>query len=926
MPAPTLTNMQTAFVFAENTVNVFPALLDIDVTFTDTDFNMAGGSLSITGGELFEDRVWVRNQGTGAGQIGLNGDKITFGGVEFASIRTSGGDTFVTFNSAVTAAAIEALIENLTYRNLSNNPTPVRELVLNLRDAAGVALNAPEFQSFAVLTGADDPFVASGTSDPLQTGLHASPIMLDFDGDGDLDLGMASSNIFMPVYVAGPAGFSGPYQNGPLSNLAPPSEFAFYGAHLAIGPDLDSDYRAGDLVIGLGNGTLVGHGRAPSSGFGDNSIRFSTFAFLYDTDPFAWIDVGEDAAPTFADIDGDGDADLIVGARDGRIRLYDNNDGDHRFTERTGDANPFAAIDVGDNSAPVFINLDDDADLDLVVGSADGTLRSFRRNADGSWTELTGAANPFDGIDVGSRSTPHVTHLDGDGVLDLIVGSAAGRITALRNTTPQDGITLTITVTDEPDHTIEGTEGNDTLVGLVGSNTITGLGGNDLIRGHADPDALYGGDGFDIVDFRRSDTGVTVDLDDGRGAGGHAAGDEILGFEGIFGSRHDDRLLGSYFNDRIFGGAGDDVLAGRPGNDVLIGGAGADSIDGGAGLDLVSYRQSFAGVHLNLETLSADGGDATGDTIASIERVIGSDHADTLIGTNGANRLIGWGGDDRIEGGHGDDVISGGAGADSLSGGNGQDLLSYAGSSIGVSVDLVLQTATGGEATGDVIAGFEHVTGSSGADTLIGNGEGNRLFGGDGDDRIEGGDGADLVRGGAGADSLAGGRGIDTLDYRGSAAGVSVNLATGQASGGDAQGDVISGFESLIGSAHGDTLAGDARANRLIGGDGADSFVFRAPLGGGNVDRLIDYSVADGDRILLDNAVFTGLAEGILADAAFAYSLAGPDATTAEHRIIHDVLTNTLWFDADGVGGQDGVMFASHMETVGLFGSQFLVI
>lgn len=87
--------------------------------------------------------------------------------------------------------------------------------------------------------------------------------------------------------------------------------------------------------------------------------------------------------------------------------------------------------------------------------------------------------------------------------------------------------------------------------------------------------------------------------------------------------------------------------------------------------------------------------------------------------------------------------------------------------------------------------------------------------------------------GGPGADTLFGGEGVDTLSYAKAAAAVSVNLMTGAASGGDAQGDVFSGFENLIGGAGDDTLIGDALANRILGGAGDDLIA-----GGGGDDLL----------------------------------------------------------------------------------------
>ncbi|MGO4842328.1 calcium-binding protein, partial [Rhizobiaceae sp. 2RAB30] len=103
--------------------------------------------------------------------------------------------------------------------------------------------------------------------------------------------------------------------------------------------------------------------------------------------------------------------------------------------------------------------------------------------------------------------------------------------------------------------------------------------------------------------------------------------------------------------------------------------------------------------------------------------------------------------------------------------------------------------------------------GSAYADTLRGSVGANRLDGGAGDDRLTG-----L----GGADALVGGAGIDTADYSASALGVTVNLATGVGTGGDAQGDVLSGIENLTGSAQADRLTGAATANVLTGGNGDD--------------------------------------------------------------------------------------------------------
>ncbi len=171
--------------------------------------------------------------------------------------------------------------------------------------------------------------------------------------------------------------------------------------------------------------------------------------------------------------------------------------------------------------------------------------------------------------------------------------------------------------------------------------------------------------------------------------------------------------------------------------------------------------------------------------------VSGTSGNDSLGGTGSADTISGYGGNDSLYGGNGNDSLYGGDGNDSLYGGAGNDRL----------------------------------YGEAGADVLIGDAGNDSLYGGAGDDTLIG---------GAGADSLDGGAGIDVADYSGSSAGVNVNLGgSGTASGGDAQGDRLTGIEYLVGSAYNDTLTGDSGANSLSGGAGNDLL-----YGGAGADTL----------------------------------------------------------------------------------------
>jgi Ca2+-binding RTX toxin-like protein len=200
--------------------------------------------------------------------------------------------------------------------------------------------------------------------------------------------------------------------------------------------------------------------------------------------------------------------------------------------------------------------------------------------------------------------------------------------------------------------------------------------------------------------------------------------------------------------------------------------------------------------------------------------------------------------------------LSGGTGDNVLNGGSGTDTADYAGTAQdleGYTVELDLEDGlafhTGGV---DTLIKIENAYGSVFADQLVGNALANRLEGssGDdllvgraGDDTLFGGSGNDALVGNAGADRLHGGDGIDQLYYGESAAGIVLDLASGTASGGDAEGDVFSGIENVFGTPYDDALYGNDLANALSGYDGNDTLLGRGgddTLGGWFGNDLLD--------------------------------------------------------------------------------------
>ena len=229
---------------------------------------------------------------------------------------------------------------------------------------------------------------------------------------------------------------------------------------------------------------------------------------------------------------------------------------------------------------------------------------------------------------------------------------------------------------------IWGSEHGDELHGHHVANMIWGRGGNDHIYGMAGADKLWGMDGDDVIDGGR-------------------------GNDKLFGGMGEDLLMGGTGNDYLMGQGGDDILEGDSGNDILEGGMGADEIDGGSGEDTASYAGSEDAVMVDLGARggpSAEGGDAEGDMLTSVENLRGSDDDDELTGDDDDNKLYGNMGEDTLMGGDGDDTIRGGKHDDEIDGGDGDDMIQ-----------------------GDM--GDDMLTGGDGEDTFI-------LMEGDGDDEI----------------------------------------------------------------------------------------------------------------------------------------------------------------------------------------------
>lgn len=153
--------------------------IDGSATVTDSDtLSYNGGTLTaaITTGGSSNDRLTVRNDGTAAGQIGLAGTTVSYGGTSIGTISSSGTGTtplVVNLNAAATPEALQALLRAVTYQNVNlNAASQTKVLTLTLADGAGGTSTASmnlvisPVRSYSYQQGADGGFgLYSGAGD-----------------------------------------------------------------------------------------------------------------------------------------------------------------------------------------------------------------------------------------------------------------------------------------------------------------------------------------------------------------------------------------------------------------------------------------------------------------------------------------------------------------------------------------------------------------------------------------------------------------------------------------------------------------------------------------------------------------------------------------------------------------------------------------
>lgn len=177
-------------------------------------------------------------------------------------------------------------------------------------------------------------------------------------------------------------------------------------------------------------------------------FNFQSDAFLQN----GMIEVGEGCHPVLFDYNVDGKLDLVIGnygyysgpaSYISKLALYENIGTltQPKFKLVNSDYGGLSSINLNTQLNqpalglyPTFGDLDGDGDEDMIVGDYEGKVHYFVNNPSSGKAVFTLSQVNYFGIDVGQFATPQLFDLDGDNILDLIIGERNGNLNFYQNT------------------------------------------------------------------------------------------------------------------------------------------------------------------------------------------------------------------------------------------------------------------------------------------------------------------------------------------------------------------------------------------------------------------------------------------------------------------------------------------------------------
>lgn len=412
----TITNIEeqasfTNFVrteFEEAQVSGHSSPLFSSLSVTDPDDEFGQHVLTVTG--LLEEDTFIIDASvdaqlefdTDSGQFTYNDNLVaTLSEQIVVDVKTYQ----LEFSAASNNESVNAVLDSIRYQSSASVPTPSRDWVIHLKSDEGLVTSLWQESGYELTTNPSWlPVVASSQFS-----------LFDVDQDEQLDLfwidELGQVDTYLNTSSTAPS----------FDNTAQSSGF-FVGKNLGTGANLAFYDFNNDEIIDV----LVANEQGFISYFtGQISGAEQTFVLQSgENNPMNLVDVGDFAAISVADIDGDLDGDLFVGNQLGEFLYYENtgNSSQPYFTLQS--TNPIPVSLAGTNLVSVIADLDNDTDVDVILGNGEGQVTLYRNDGTPTapdFVEVDDDLNPFFSEDFTAISNLEVADVNQDSLKDVLI-------------------------------------------------------------------------------------------------------------------------------------------------------------------------------------------------------------------------------------------------------------------------------------------------------------------------------------------------------------------------------------------------------------------------------------------------------------------------------------------------------------------------